>query len=71
MHQEKRKEEDVPGLKDSVDDLIQRLEDYIEKHEKELITAIRNDTDNTKTNRMKITWKQKWEVKQLYGILND
>ena len=40
--------------------------DYIEKHEGGLITATRNDTDNTKTNRMTITKKQKWEEKQLY-----
>ena len=32
-----------------------------------LITAIGNDTDYTMDNRMKITGKQKWEGKQLYG----
>ena len=37
---------------------IQRLEDYIEKHEGGLITATRNNTDNTKSNRMTITRKQ-------------
>ena len=47
--------------------LIQRLEDYIEKHKGGLITATRNDPDNMKTNRMTITRKQKWEEKQLYG----
>ena len=31
-----------------------------------MITAIRNDTDNTMTNRMTITRKQKWKEKQLY-----
>ena len=44
---------------------IQRLKDYIEKHGG-LITAIRNDTDNTMDNRMTITRKQKCEGKQLY-----
>ena len=39
---------------------------YIQKHDGGLITAIRNDTDNTMDNRMTITWKQKWEGKQLY-----
>ena len=39
----------------------------IEKYEQGLITTIRNNTDNTIDNRMTITWKQKWEVKQLYG----
>ena len=48
------------SIKDSVDASIQRLEGYIEKHEGRLITAIRNDTDNTMDNRMIITRKQKW-----------
>ena len=52
-------------IDDSVDASIQRLEDYIEKYG--LITAIRNDTDNTMTNRMTITSKQKMEEKQLFG----
>ena len=46
-------------IEDSVDVLIQRLEDCIEKHEGELFTAIRNDTNNTKTNRMTIYRKLK------------
>ena len=45
----------------------QQFEDYIEKHERGLITAIRNDTDNTIDDRMTTTRKQKWEKKQLYG----
>ena len=53
-------------IKDSVDASIQRLEDYTEKHERGLISAIRNDTDNTRDERMKRTSKQKWEKKQLY-----
>ena len=65
MYQERKKEED--SIKDSVDASIQRLVDYIEKHEGGLIKANRNDTDNTKTNRMTITRKRKWEEKQLYG----
>ena len=39
---------------------------YIQKHDGGLITAIRNDTDNTMDNRMTITRKQKWKGKQLY-----
>ena len=54
-------------IEDSVDTSIQRLEDYIEKHEGGVITAIKNNTDNTMANRMTITRKQKWEEKQLYG----
>ena len=48
-------------IEDSVDASIQRLEDYIQKHDGRLITAIRNDSDNTMDNRMTITRKQKWE----------
>ena len=64
-----RKEErsGLTSIEDSVDASIQRLEDYIGKHERELITAIRNNTDNTINNRLTITRKQKWEEKQLYG----
>ena len=56
----------LASIEDSVDTSIQRLEDYIEKHERGLITAIRNNTDNTIDNRMTKTRKQKWEGKQLY-----
>ena len=52
-------------IEDSVHTSI-RLKDYIEKHERGLITAIRNNTDNTIDNRMTTTRKQKWEEKQLY-----
>ena len=52
-------------IKDSVDVSIVRLEDYVEKREWRLIVATRNDTDNTKTNRMTISRKQKRKEKQL------
>ena len=55
------------SIENTVDVFIQGLGDYIEKHERELITAIRNDTDNTMDNWMTITRKQKWEKKQLYA----
>ena len=48
------------NIEDKVDASIQRLEDYIEKHERGLITAIRNDMDNTIDNRI-TTRKQKWK----------
>ena len=51
------------NIEDSVDASIQRLEDYIEKHEQGLITALRNDTDNTIDDRMTTTRKQNWEKK--------
>ena len=61
----------LASIEDSVDTSIQRLKDYIKKHERGLITAIRNNTDNTIDNRMTITRKQKWEGKQLCGRFND
>ena len=42
----------VASIEDSVYASIQRLEDYIQKHEGGLITAIRNNTDNTIDNIM-------------------
>ena len=64
-----RKEEGrgFASIEDSVDASIQRLEENIEKTRRGLITAIRNDTDNTIDDRMTTTRKQKWEKKQLYG----
>ena len=56
----------LASIEDSVDISIQRLEDYIEKHERGLITVIWNNTDNTIDNRMTTTRKQKWEGKQLH-----
>ena len=49
---------------DSIEASIQRLEGYIEKHERGLIRAIKNDSDKM-DNRMTITRKQKWDEKQL------
>ena len=56
----------LASIESNIDALI-RLEDYAENHEGGLITATRNDTDNTNTNRMTITRKQKWEEKQHYS----
>ena len=50
---------ELPSIEDSVDASIQRLEDYIEKHEGGLITAIKNYFDNTVTKGMAIPRKQK------------
>ena len=54
MCQEKKEEEDLPALKTA---LMQQLEDYIEKHRGRLITATRNNTDDTKISRMEMTRK--------------
>ena len=66
---ESRREErrGLANIKDSIDASIQRLEDFIEKHRGRVITATRNNTDNTSFNRTEMTQKQKWEEKQLYG----
>ena len=60
----------LASIEDSVDASIQRLEDYIEKHKRGLITAIRNDPDNTIDDRMTITRKQNGKKTQLYGRFN-
>ena len=49
----------LASIEDTVDASLQGLEDYIEKHERGLITTIRNDTDNTIDERMITTRKQK------------
>ena len=53
----------LTSIEKSVDASIQRLENYLQKHDGGLITAIRSDTDNTMNHRMTITRKQKWEAK--------
>ena len=57
----------LASIEDTVDASIQRLKNYIEKHEWGLITTIRNDMDSMIDERMTTTRKQKWEGKQLYG----
>ena len=47
----------LASIEDTVDASIQRLEDYIEKHERGLITTIRVDKDNTINKRMTTTRK--------------
>ena len=61
----------LASIEDSVDASIQRLEDYIQKHDGGPIIAVRNDTDNTMDNRMTITRKQKWEGKRFYGCFKQ
>ena len=71
MYQEKRKEEDLPAFKDSVDASIQRLEDNIEKHTVGLITATRNDIENTKTNRRQKLENKNGKKNNSMGVLKD
>ena len=49
----------LASIEDSVDASIQRLKDYIEKHDGGLITAIRIEIDSTMDNKMTINRKQK------------
>ena len=61
----------LASIEDSVDASIERLEDYIQKHGGGLITAIRNNTDYTRTKRTELSRKEEWEEKQLYGHLSN
>ena len=56
----------LSSIQDSVDTSIRYLEDYIKRVKKRLITATRNNTTNTSSNRSTMAKKQKWEEKQLY-----
>ena len=58
----------LASTEDSVDSAIQQLEYYIEKHEGGLITAIRNDIDNTMANRITITKKKMGRKTTLWGF---
>ena len=53
----KERERGLANIEDTVDASIQRLEDYIEKHEQWLITTIRNDTEKKIDERMTATRK--------------
>ena len=60
----------LASIKDSVVASIRRLDDYIKKSKKRLITATRNTSDNIKINKTTIIRWQKCEEKQLYGYFN-
>ena len=55
MSQEKKEEEDLSAIEDSIDASIQRLENYIQKRGGILMTPTRINTDNMRTNRTTIT----------------
>ena len=57
----------LASIEDSVNASIQRPEDYVEKRGGRLITATRNNVDNTRINKTNILRKRKWEEKQHYG----
>ena len=60
----------LASIEDSIDTSIQRLEDYIEKHGRGLITAIRNNTINTIDNRQKLENKNGKKNNSMC-VLND
>ena len=64
----KEGERELASIEDSIDIMIQRLEDYIEKCEGRLIKATRNNIDNMSISRTEITRKQIWEEKRLCGF---
>ena len=71
----KEVERGLASIFESVDASIQRVEDYIDKHKRGVITAIQNDTDNAVTHRLTINKKLTWEEKRPYGrfkrLIND
>ena len=63
----KEGERGLANIEDSVDATVQRLEDYLKKRKGKLITTTGGNIDNVRTNKTKITGKQKWDEKQLSG----
>ena len=61
LHVSRKGGRELTSIEDSVDASIQRIEDFTEKRGEWLITATRNNTDNTRTNWTTITRNQKWE----------
>ena len=60
----KEKGRGLTSIEDSVDALIQRLKQYIEKRRGRLLTGTTNNTENTRNKRTEITKTQKVEEKQ-------
>ena len=61
----------LANIGDSVNASMQRPEHYREKHGERLITATRNNTNDTQINRMTITRKKKRGKKKTMGYLSD
>ena len=47
----------LTSIENSIEASIQRLDDYIQKRRERLVTAIRKNTDNMRTNRTTINRK--------------
>ena len=67
----KEGERGLANIQDSVDALIQKLEDYIKKRSGRLVIATKNNTDNTRINRTKITRKQNGKINNCTNISGD
>ena len=61
----------LTGIEDSVNASRQGLEDYKEKREGKPITATRNNTDNTWTNRTEITENRNWKKNNCMEVLSN
>ncbi len=61
----------LASIEDSVDTLIQRLEDYIEKRGGRPIAANRNNTNDTKTNGMTIIKNKCGKKNNSMDVLGD
>ena len=61
----------LTSIENSVDASIQRLEDYKEKHQGGLITAIRNETNNTMDKSMTTNRKQNGKKNNSMNVSND
>ena len=62
---------ELSSIEYNVDASILRLEDYIEKHERGLITAIRNNTDNTIDNRIQQLGNKNGKENNCMDFLNN
>ena len=69
----KRKEggRGLASIKDSVDTSIQRFEDDTEKNGGRLITATRNNTDDTRISRLEITRNKNGKKNKSMDLLSD
>ena len=61
----------LASIEDTVYASIQRLEDYIGKLERGLITTIRNDTDNTIDEKVTTTREKNGKENNSMAALND
>ena len=68
MYLEKREEEDLPASKTALTHQYNGSKATWKKHQRGLITAIRNDTDNTIDDRMTTTRKENGRKTTLWPV---